>query len=112
MWELDRELSAFGGKEFDSYSPLSGRGILPAIKLLVIALVQLSKRKRGSGHSLLIIISELGSASVEEYFANGAPVPSIRPDAERRGTWSAFIPQVRLLLLRKIENGIDLLDLP
>lgn len=31
---------------------------------------------------------------------------------EVQGTWSAFIPQVRLLLLRKIENGIDLLDLP
>lgn len=39
-------------------------------------------------------------------------LPSDRMQKEEMRTWSAFIPQVRLLLLRKIENGIDLLHLP
>ena len=40
--------------------------------------------KISTTRAFLTFISELGSASVEEYMANGAPVPSIRPDAERR----------------------------
>ena len=41
MGELDREVSAFGGKELDSYSPLSGPGTSsPFIKFPLIALVQ------------------------------------------------------------------------